>query len=126
MRTVYQQHLLEHYRNSPFKKQIPSADIVTQLYNPSCGDKIAYQVVVQDGTVAQIGFEGSGCVLSVAAASLLAEYVQGKPLHAIAMITVETMRELIGMPVGPVRLRCIVLPLEALQKGVAEYIQRVA
>lgn len=126
MRTVYQQHVLEHYRTSPFRKQLTAADIVTQMYNPSCGDKVALQVMVRDGVITDIGFDGSGCVLSIAAASLLAGFAVGKPLAVVQAFDVETMRQLVMMPVGPVRLKCILLPLEALHKGIEEYLQRTA
>jgi nitrogen fixation NifU-like protein len=118
---LYHQHLLEHYRNSPFKRVVADAQITTKLYNPSCGDKVAYTVRIDNEVIADIGFDASGCVLSGAAASLLAGHVIGKHLSAVQSVTTETLLELIGMPVGPVRLKCVLLPLEALQKGMREY-----
>lgn len=117
MNTLYQQRLLDHYRNSPHKKTVKNATIATKMANPSCGDKVAFTVLLEGDIIKDIGFEGSGCVLSVAAASLLCEQVLGKTMGFIAGLTADDMKQLVGVEVGPVRLKCVLLPLEALQKN---------
>lgn len=114
---IYQQRLHEHFRSSKFRGELAGAKPASQALNPSCGDMVAVQCIIQDGIIADIRFTGSGCVISQAAASLLAEQVINKPITQANQITAETMKELVGIPLGPTRLRCALLALEALQQG---------
>ena len=95
-----------------------SPDFDSGLENPSCGDKIAVTGMIRDGVLTEVAFQGEGCVISQAAASLLLEYAVGKSVVQIRQFDAQFMQELIGILLGPTRLRCALLPLEALQKGV--------
>ncbi len=63
-------------------------------------------------------FEGKGCILSHAAASMLADHVRGMGCGEVLALGTADMRKLIGIEVGPTRMKCVLLPLEALQEGV--------
>ena len=120
---LYQEHILDHYKNPRHKGSLQDAHFTTALYNPSCGDSILFQGIVQDGKLVDIAFEGSGCVISLATASLLSELVLHKPLHEIINFTADTVQHLIQISLGPQRLKCALLPLEALQKGIRDYLK---
>jgi nitrogen fixation NifU-like protein len=77
---------------------------------------------VEHGKLSAVSFEGTGCVISQAAASLLTEQVIGKHLHDIMKLDAAFMRNLVGIELGPTRVRCALLALEALQKGIQEYL----
>ncbi len=67
-------------------------------------------------------FDGAGCVISQASASLLAEAVVNKKISEIIACDHHMVQELLGVDLGPVRMRCAVLALEALQKGIRDYV----
>jgi len=68
-----------------------------------------------------IGFNGEGCVISLATASILSQYVLKMPTKEIALICTDDMYKMIGITVGPTRTKCVLLSLEAIQKGILEY-----
>jgi nitrogen fixation NifU-like protein len=75
---LYQQIILDHNRNPRNFRAVPGANRAAEGNNPLCGDRITLQVRVEDGVIRDIGFQGSGCAISKAAASLMTAAVQGK------------------------------------------------
>lgn len=75
---LYQQVILDHNRRPRNFGKLASATRTAEGYNPVCGDHIQVHVRVADDTVAEIAFEGSGCAISRASASLMTQAVQGK------------------------------------------------
>ena len=118
--TLYRQELLDHYKYPRNKKEIANPTFNTAIDNPSCGDKIAMQGIVQDKKIIDLGFAGSGCVISQAAASMLTEHCIGKDIHAVLAMTKDDILALVGIPLGPSRLRCALISLEVLQQGLKQ------
>jgi nitrogen fixation NifU-like protein len=77
---LYQEVILDHYRRPRNKGRLPQADHHAEGQNPLCGDHITVFVKVKDGRVEDITFEGSGCAISTASASLMTETLKGKTL----------------------------------------------
>ncbi len=119
---LYQDVLLDHYRNPRNRGILEPADFQSGEDNPSCGDSVSMYGRVQDGKLVAVSFQGKGCVISQAAASMLTQKVLGMDLHEIMKIDADFMRTLVGIELGPTRVRCALLALEALQKGVQEYL----
>ena len=117
-KNIYQQRLIDHYHQSPFKKIPDTPDFTSQVHHPSCGDKVRIAGTVTDGTITAIGFEGAGCILSQAAASLLCEWALNKTVSEVQAMTPEGMQQLVAIPVGPVRFKCVALSLDALLEGI--------
>lgn len=117
----YQKVLMEHFKNPKNKLEIEDPDFSSGKDNPSCGDKISISGKITDGVVTSIGFQGSGCVVSVATASMLMEKCIGKSVQEILSLTKDDILKMIGLELGPNRLRCALLPLEALHKGILQY-----
>ena len=118
---VYQARLLEHYNHPRHKGTIEKPDFSSGIHNPSCGDSVLVQGRIQEEIVQDAVFQAQGCVISCAAASLLLEKAVGQPIAVVQAYTAQTMLDLIQIPLGPTRLRCALLVLEALQKGIASY-----
>lgn len=76
---LYQQVILDHNRNPRNFRPVPGANRSAEGYNPLCGDRISLEVRVEDDVIRDIGFQGSGCAISKAAASLMTAAVLGKP-----------------------------------------------
>lgn len=121
---IYHERLMDHYRYPRNAKKIDGADFSSKSLNPSCGDSVAFSGTVHDGTVIDIAFSGTGCVISQATASLLSEYAKGKSVTTLLHCTKDDILTLIGMELGPVRLKCALLPLQALQQGITDYISQ--
>ncbi|HXW85977.1 MAG TPA: iron-sulfur cluster assembly scaffold protein, partial [Candidatus Bathyarchaeia archaeon] len=115
---LYHTLLTDHYRNPRHYGSMANAHFESALHNPSCGDEVRFWARIDHDTIKTISFEGKGCVISMASASLLAEYAHGHSLHELAQCNGNFMQTLIAMPLGPVRLKCALLSLQALQTGI--------
>jgi nitrogen fixation NifU-like protein len=120
---LYQQTLMDHYRYPRNRGTLDNADFKSGLYNPSCGDKVSMEGCVQEGILTKVVFEGTGCVISQATASLLTEVLVGKSIQDIAALDNEFLHTILGMELGPIRFKCALLPLQALQEGLATFIK---
>lgn len=80
LRELYQQIILDHSRNPHNHRRLPDANHSAQGFNPLCGDKVTVDVRVDDGRIAAVTFEGTGCAISQASASLMTTAVVGKTL----------------------------------------------
>lgn len=118
---LYKQELLDHYRFPRYKGRLIQPDFASRQHNPSCGDHISFEVKIYNGCIADIAFEGSGCVISQATASMIAVLVKDKPITYCINLTQADIVNLIGMELGPTRLKCALLALYALQEGVHTY-----
>jgi len=118
---LYQERVMDHYRNPRNRGELATPDFSSDLHNPSCGDSIVIQATIKDGILANIAFEGNGCVISQAAASLLTEAIKEKSLDEIRSFTPDHLIALLGIPLGPTRLKCALLALDALKAGIARY-----
>jgi nitrogen fixation protein NifU and related proteins len=124
MLNLYQEILMDHYRNPRNNGVIDVADFSAEQRNSSCGDEVLCTGLINDNTLDNVLFKGKGCVISQATASLLSEYAKHKPLNALLELDKDDIVAMIGMPLGPVRLQCGLLPLMALQNGIRDHQNR--
>lgn len=118
---LYQEKLLDYYHHPRNKGLLPHPDLTSGVYNPSCGDSVMMQAQLKNDILEKIVFEGKGCVISQAAASLLTERAQGLSLNEVESLTPSDMKKLVGIELGPTRVRCALLALEALQSAIGDY-----
>ena len=121
MLNFYQEVLMDHYRNPRNNGVIEGADFSCEQRNSSCGDEVLYTGLIKDNKLGDVLFQGKGCVISQATASLLSEYAKNNSLEAILKLDKDDIVAMIGMQLGPVRLLCGLLPLTALQNGIRDY-----
>ena len=114
---VYQEELLDHYENPSNYGTLPNPDISHEEDNPLCGDRIRIDLVVEDDIIIEVRFSGHGCTISQAAASMLTEEIEGKSLTEIKKLSRDDILDMIGIPLGPVRLKCALLALKVLKAG---------
>jgi len=124
MLNIYQEELIDHYKHPRNYGQLENPTITTVEHNPSCGDSVQFFIMVNDHHINAIKFMGKGCVISLATASIVTEYSIGKTLQEILLLQQDDILRLIGIHLGPTRLKCALLPLMALQKGVKEFCAR--
>ncbi|MGA6989402.1 MAG: SUF system NifU family Fe-S cluster assembly protein [Nitrososphaeraceae archaeon] len=119
---MYREIILDHYRNPRNKGRISDADVSFHDSNPLCGDEIDIHLKVEDNIVKDIKFEGRGCAISQASASMLTEMVMNKPLTSIKELDKNDILENIGLlNLGPARIKCALLSLKVLKMGMVEY-----
>jgi nitrogen fixation protein NifU and related proteins len=114
----YRQNILDHYQNPRNFGTLDKPDISAEDSNPLCGDKIRMDLRVKNGTIEDVRFSGVGCSISRAAASMLTEEVKGKTLEEVKAIGRDEVLEMLGIELGPVRLKCALLALKTLKVGV--------
>lgn len=114
---VYAENILEHYRNPRGKQGLASPTVEHEEINLSCGDTLKLQLQIENGTLKSFGWDGTGCAISQAAMSLLAEDLEGKSMEELEALQKEDIYELLGVPVGPRRVKCALLCLHTLKNA---------
>lgn len=85
---LYQDMILDHNKNPRNRRRIENADRTADGYNPLCGDRVVVFVKLDGDVVADVAFEGSGCAISTASASLMTQMIKGKSVaEAKALFT---------------------------------------
>jgi nitrogen fixation NifU-like protein len=119
---IYREIILDHYRNPRNKGKLPGADISTHDSNPLCGDEIDIHMKIQGDRIMDIKFEGRGCAISQASASMLTEMLINKPLTCVKDIAKMDILENIGLTnLGPARVKCALLALKVMKLGMVNY-----
>jgi nitrogen fixation NifU-like protein len=119
---IYREIILDHYRNPRNKGKLPEADISTHDSNPLCGDEIDIHMKIQGDRIMDVKFEGRGCAISQASASMLTEMVINKPLASVKDIAKTDILENIGLTnLGPARIKCALLALKVMKLGMVNY-----
>jgi nitrogen fixation protein NifU and related proteins len=116
---LYREVIIEHYKNPGYRGSLDPNDITFEDENPLCGDHIKIDLRVgEDGKVSEAAFDGHGCAISQASADLLLESIIGKDVEEIKHLSKTDVMDLLGIELGPVRLKCALLPLKILKAGV--------
>lgn len=111
---MYREHILDLYRHPHNRGSIKNPTHQHRAFNPVCGDDITITLIVSKNTITDIAFDGTGCAICLAAASLMTDAVKGKSLADALRLGTQDVLALIAIPLSPVRLKCALLPLEAV------------
>lgn len=114
--TLYKEVILEHYKNPKNFGRLTHATKTATVLNPLCGDVITMDVTMNGDIIKDVRFTGKGCVISQALTSQLTEYAKNKSKWELRKLDRAFMIRLLGIELGPNRLKCALLSLEALQK----------
>jgi nitrogen fixation protein NifU and related proteins len=133
---LYKEVILDHYKSPRNKRSVPGAELSCSKNNPLCGDEITIHAHLSDGRVADVAFEGRGCSISQASASMMTEAVMGREVEEAGRLASEfrSMMEgklepdedafgdlvaLKGVVKYPVRIKCAVLAWDVLQEALS-------
>ncbi|MBN1303180.1 MAG: SUF system NifU family Fe-S cluster assembly protein [Anaerolineales bacterium] len=119
MDDLYREVIIEHYKNPAYRGHLDPHDIIFEDDNPLCGDHIEITLRIdKDDRVSDAAFDGKGCAISQASADLLVESIIGRSLEEVKALNKEDVLDLLGIELGPVRLKCALLSLKVLKAGV--------
>ncbi len=119
MDDFYRELIIDRYKNPLYRGELNPADISFEDDNPLCGDHIHIDLRVgDDGVVQEAVFNGKGCAISQASADLLMEKIHGMHLDQVKQISKQDILDMLGIELGPVRLKCALLSLKVLKAGV--------
>ena len=121
MDDLYREYLLDHYKNPHNKGELKNADIKMHDINISCGDEVEMYAKVKDGKIEHIKFDGQGCVICMASASILTDELRGAKLTDVSKMGTDDIIKLIGLNLSPTRIKCAMLPLVTIKKGIIDY-----
>ncbi|PYE52579.1 SUF system NifU family Fe-S cluster assembly protein [Paenibacillus barcinonensis] len=133
---LYRRVIMDHYKN-PRNRGTFDNDVVTvNLNNPTCGDRISLQLMLNDGIVQEAKYTGEGCSISMSSASMMTEAVKGKTIEQALDLAnrfsslmkgeevdfddYEDLEALSGVNKFPARIKCATLAWNALRKGIDE------
>jgi nitrogen fixation NifU-like protein len=119
MDDLYREIIIERYKTPQYRGELNPHDISFEDENPLCGDHIRIDLRVdKQGKVSEAAFSGHGCAISQASADLLLESVIGKSVDEVKQLSKDDVLDLLGIELGPVRLKCALLSLKVLKGGV--------
>lgn len=138
---LYREVILEHFKNPTHSGELPDAQIKVEGNNPLCGDELTFYLHLNQGRLEHVRFRGKGCAISQAAASMLAEQLEGKTVSEVSAL-VEAMKGLMqgkdpdvsvdlgdleslaGVRKFPVRVKCAALSWNVVEEGLSNYRER--
>lgn len=118
MDELYRENIIDHFRHPRHKGHLDAPDMHYHDVNPFCGDEITIELKLDGERVQEAVFDGKGCAISQASASMLIDEIQGKTLAEVKALDKDDILEMLGIPIGPVRMKCALLSLKVLKAGV--------
>jgi nitrogen fixation NifU-like protein len=120
MDNLYRDFILEHYKHPHNKGTLDPHDLHFADSNPTCGDEMSMTLVLDGGrtAIADVAFDGRGCAISQASASILTDGLRGQSLDEVRDMNPKDLLDELGVPIGPARLKCALLAYKVLQGAV--------
>jgi len=118
---LYQEQILDHYKHPRNKGPLPGAALNARDSNPLCGDEVVLHVNVDSSKrISEIRFEGQGCAISQASASILTTMLKGQSMAEVEALNQDALLKKLGIPLSVVRLKCALLPLHVLRLALGD------
>lgn len=115
---LYQQNILDYYRQPRRKGELKNHTHYGSAANPLCGDRLEFFLVITERKIKSVRWQGEGCVLSLAAADMVAEDLEDSDLKDFEKFNQEWLLKKLGVNPNPSRLKCALLPLAALKQAI--------
>ena len=112
---MYRDYILDHYKNPRNSGALPGATNSYHDTNPLCGDEITMSLLIDDDVVKDVRFQGKGCAISQASASIISDELIGKTVTEVAALDRNFVAEELGLELSPTRLKCGLLGLKVVQ-----------
>jgi nitrogen fixation NifU-like protein len=117
MEDMYRELILDHAKHGRNWGLLDNPDFDHEEDNPLCGDHLHLTLKIEDGIIREVGWDGDGCAISQAAASMLGEMLVGMPLEEARKLDKQVVLDMIGIPLTINRVKCATLSLKTLIVG---------
>ena len=114
------EYFLDHCANPRNQEVLEHPHVRAEDINPLCGDRVEIGLQIDEGKIATIYFQGKGCAVSQASASILTEMVEGRPLQEVLDLSEDDLLDALGIPISPARSKCAFLSLRVLRQCLAD------
>lgn len=111
---LYREIILEEYKHPKNKGKLENATCSCGKKNPTCGDEITVDLLLSDGKISDVAFDGVGCAISQASASLFTEHIKGMTVAEVEKMDEQEILKLLGIDLNPMRMKCAVLVMRAV------------
>jgi len=118
MFSLEQQEIFDRYKHPQFAGSFEDADLIAEGINQSCGDEVKIFLKLDDKKITKARHICRACAICTASTDFLLEKLEGESIEVIDTISVEEITERVGIPLSPIRLKCALLPLEALKNTI--------
>jgi len=115
----YREYILDHYRNPRNYGRLEEASAHAEDSNPLCGDQLSIDLQIEGEHVTAVRFQGRGCAISQASASMLSEMIEGRTVEEVIQLGKDDVLEALGIPISPARTKCAFLCLRVLHRSLA-------
>jgi nitrogen fixation protein NifU and related proteins len=113
---LYREYILEHYKHPHNHGSLDHADMEAHDLNPLCGDELTFQLGLDtDGKVDEVAFDGHGCAISQASASMLSDELKGKTPQELLAMDHTTVLDLLGIEISATRMKCAMLSVKVVK-----------
>jgi nitrogen fixation protein NifU and related proteins len=120
MDDFYRENILDHYKNPRNAGHLEHPTTTADGVNPLCGDELSVELEIKGDTVQDVRFNGRGCAISQAAASMISDVVKGKTVTEVRALGSEDVLEELGIPLSPIRLKCALLSVNVLRVALGD------
>ena len=120
---LYREEKHDNYKPPRNFGHLSGANVKSEEINMSCGDRVTIEITMKEQTIDDIRFSGQGCAINQASASMLTEKVKGMKASDTMKLQLKDLETLLGTTLTPSRVKCALLPLEAIQKAVSQVLQ---
>ncbi len=118
MDQLYREAIIDHYKYPRHKGHLTDPDFQAHDHNPFCGDELTIELKTDaEGIIREVAFDGRGCAISQASASMLMEEILHEHIDEVKTWTRDDILDMLGIEIGPVRMKCALLSLKVLKMG---------
>ncbi|MGE3279172.1 MAG: iron-sulfur cluster assembly scaffold protein [Candidatus Altimarinota bacterium] len=118
---IYLENIIDLYKHPLNHGELKDASVTHHAYSPLCGDDITVDLKIEEGKIADVRHRGVGCAISQASISLLTDEIKNKTLDEVMKMKPDQVVEMLGIELGPVRLKCALLGLEAIHQAIGKW-----
>jgi nitrogen fixation NifU-like protein len=118
---LYTENILDHFRHPRFAGELKAATVRHKEENLSCGDELTVDLKIENRKIKALAWHGTGCAISQAAMSMFGEKLEGIPVKKAQSLKPENVLKLLGVKIGPRRMKCALLSLHAVKNAIHKH-----
>jgi nitrogen fixation NifU-like protein len=116
------ENIIDLYKNPLNQGELDNASTTHRAHNPLCGDEVTIDLLIKDEKIEDVRQRGVGCAISQASVSLLTDEIKGMSLKEVMGVSKDDVIDMLGIELGPVRLKCALIGLEAIHEAIKKFI----